>query len=204
MQDVTFHERDQLLYVLTLLQHATPNPAAAVSNTSAENASTAEPNGFVRSWDAPAPSVPVAPAPPRLPTMTTLFLAYHLHSLGSPSHFLYPLTSRFLLQRPVLDLYDPPMLYALLYGSDRGPRGELPSMQEVRRGRGWIVRLIRDGTRSEVVSVRNNWKHIDLWFQCTELTSRTGRSAEDATYGHCYRPCSASVSISTSAVSCCR
>ena len=150
---MTFHERDQLSYVLTLLQHATPDPADAKPPATATEAAGAGTNGFTRNWDTPAPiaTTPSIPAPPRLPTMTTLFLAYHLHSLGSPSHFLYPLTSRFLLQRPVLDLYDPPMLYALLYGSDRGPRGELPSMQEVRRGRGWLVRLIRDGTRSEVV-----------------------------------------------------
>jgi nucleolar pre-ribosomal-associated protein 1 len=153
MQDVTFHERDQLLYVLTLLQHAVPDPASATTTDNTSTSESSGANGFVRSWDGPTPSAPSVPAPPRLPTMTTLFLAYHLHSLGSPSHFLYPITSRFLLQRPVLDLYDPPMLYALLYGSDRGPRGELPSMQEVRRGRGWIVRLIRDGTRSEVVRI---------------------------------------------------
>jgi hypothetical protein len=134
MQDVTFHERDQLLYVLTLLQHAVPDPASATTTDNTSTSESSGANGFVRSWDGPTPSAPSVPAPPRLPTMTTLFLAYHL-------------------QRPVLDLYDPPMLYALLYGSDRGPRGELPSMQEVRRGRGWIVRLIRDGTRSEVVRI---------------------------------------------------
>lgn len=45
------------------------------------------------------------------------------------------------------------MLYTLLLG-DRSDKkgGEMGSVQEVKRDRGWIVRLIRDGTRCEAVS----------------------------------------------------
>lgn len=46
------------------------------------------------------------------------------------------------------------MLYTLLLGdrSETRGKGEPASAQEVKRDRGWIVRLIRDGTRSEAVS----------------------------------------------------
>ncbi|OCF45143.1 hypothetical protein I317_00945 [Kwoniella heveanensis CBS 569] len=75
----------------------------------------------------------------RLPTLTTLFFAHALRALANPSNFLYPLTSRFLLQRPVYDVTDTPMLYGMLYASG----------DEWRRERGWMVRFLRDGIKSE-------------------------------------------------------
>jgi nucleolar pre-ribosomal-associated protein 1 len=79
---------------------------------------------------------------PRLPSLITLFIAHALRSIAHPGHFLFPLASRFLLQRPVLDAADVPMLYGMLYAS--GDNG--------RRERGWIVRFLKDGVRSEAVS----------------------------------------------------
>lgn len=44
------------------------------------------------------------------------------------------------------------MLYTLLLGDRSEKKGEMGSVQETKRDRGWIVRLIRDGTRCEAVS----------------------------------------------------
>jgi nucleolar pre-ribosomal-associated protein 1 len=79
-----------------------------------------------------------------MPFITTLFFAHVLRAIADPSSFLYPLTSRFLLQRPVLDGKDVPMLYGMLYAAGEGSRKE----------RRWIVRFIRDAARSREVSGR--------------------------------------------------
>lgn len=55
--------------------------------------------------------------PPALPLTTTLFVAHSLRSLGIPSLYLYPLISRFMLQRPKPDPSDIPLLYNFLYSS---------------------------------------------------------------------------------------
>ncbi|ORX35335.1 ribosome 60S biogenesis N-terminal-domain-containing protein [Kockovaella imperatae] len=80
-----------------------------------------------------------APPPDRLPTLTTLFLAHALRFLATPSHPLYAATSQFLLQRPTMDVWDVPMLFSMLYASGEG----------YKRDRGWIIRLLRDGTKSQ-------------------------------------------------------
>ncbi|WWD16337.1 hypothetical protein CI109_100763 [Kwoniella shandongensis] len=94
----------------------------------------------------------------RLPTLTTLFFAHSLRSLGNPAHFLYPISSRFLLQRPVFDTTDTPMLYSMLYASEDGWKRE----------RGWMVRFLRDGLRSEadwrVVRRRQVWSLLATLF----------------------------------------
>ena len=137
----------------------------------------------------------------RPPTLTTLFLAHALRVLASPSHYLYPLTSRFLLQRPTFDLYDVPMLYTMLYSSEDG----------FRRERGWIVRLLRDGVRSDAVgqSLRTrswlmfeqDWRilrrrhtfdllatlyqsSLDISFRRLVLQVRSSRSQEDLSDNH--------------------
>lgn len=56
-------------------------------------------------------------SPAGLPLTTTLFVAHSLRSLGIPSLYLYPLVSRFLLQRPLPDPTDIPLLYNFLYSS---------------------------------------------------------------------------------------
>nr|ODN91496.1 hypothetical protein L204_05480 [Cryptococcus depauperatus CBS 7855] len=94
----------------------------------------------------------------RLPTLTTLYFAHALRSLASPSHFLYPLSSRFLLQRPIFDINDTPMLYSMLYAHNDGWKRE----------RGWIVRFLKDGVRSEsdwrVIKRRNVWTLLSTIF----------------------------------------
>lgn|SRR6266850_300750 len=71
---------------------------------------------------------------PRLPSFSTLLLAHALRGVFYPDHFIYPLTARFLLQRPELDTTDVPMLYAMLYSSS----------DDWRRERGWILKFIAD------------------------------------------------------------
>lgn len=56
----------------------------------------------------------------RLPAFSALFFAHALRSIFYPSSFLYPIASRFLLQRPEFDIRDVPMLYSLLYSSESG------------------------------------------------------------------------------------
>ncbi|THH13851.1 hypothetical protein EW146_g6413 [Bondarzewia mesenterica] len=73
-------------------------------------------------------------APPRLPAYTTLLLAHSLHGVFYPANFVYPLTARFLLQRPELDTTDVPMLYNMLYSSSNDWKKE----------RGWILKLLSD------------------------------------------------------------
>ncbi|KAK8861738.1 hypothetical protein IAR55_002561 [Kwoniella newhampshirensis] len=94
----------------------------------------------------------------RLPTLTTLFFAHSLRSLGNPAHFLYPTTSRFLLQRPVFDTTDTPMLYSMLYASGEGWKRE----------RGWMIRFLKDGVRSEadwrVIRSRKIWSLLATLF----------------------------------------
>jgi nucleolar pre-ribosomal-associated protein 1 len=118
-----FHERDQLVYTLRLIRHVLPSSDATV-DSGARSHNTA-----------------------RLPTLTSLFIAHAVRAIANPGHFLYPLTSRFLLQRPTFDAYDVPMLFWMLYSYS----------DEFKRERGWIIRLLRDGVRSEAVSraVRN-------------------------------------------------
>nr|XP_019014593.1 uncharacterized protein I206_00676 [Kwoniella pini CBS 10737]OCF53374.1 hypothetical protein I206_00676 [Kwoniella pini CBS 10737] len=94
----------------------------------------------------------------RLPSLTTLFFAHAIRSLANPSHFLYPLTSRFLLQRPVFDPNDTPMLYGMLYASGDGWKRE----------RGWMIRFLKEGIRSEadwrIVRRRKVWSLLATLF----------------------------------------
>ena len=87
----------------------------------------------------PSPTSTVSQTFPRLPPLITTFLAHTLRALASPSNPLYADTSRFLLQRPTFDANDVPMLFGMLYASGENHR----------RDRAWVVRLIRDATRSE-------------------------------------------------------
>lgn len=45
------------------------------------------------------------------------------------------------------------MLYTLLLGDRSDKKGEIGSIREVKRDRGWVVKFIRDGTRCEAVSL---------------------------------------------------
>ncbi|TYJ56309.1 hypothetical protein B9479_003000 [Cryptococcus floricola] len=94
----------------------------------------------------------------RLPTLTTLFFAYAIRAIANPAHFLYPITTRFLLQRSVFDIEDTPMLYGMLYAS-----GEF-----WKRERGWMMRFLKEGIRSEadwrVIRRRKVWTLLATMF----------------------------------------
>ncbi|KAE8538308.1 hypothetical protein D1P53_005650 [Cryptococcus gattii VGV] len=94
----------------------------------------------------------------RLPVLSTLFFAYALRSLANPSHFFYPLSSRFLLQRSVFDSEDTPLLYGTLYANGEGWKRE----------RSWMVRYLKEGVRSEadwrVIRRRKVWSLMATLF----------------------------------------
>ncbi|KAI0687369.1 ribosome 60S biogenesis N-terminal-domain-containing protein, partial [Cerioporus squamosus] len=81
-----------------------------------------------------APSAPPE-EPVYLPAYTTLLLAHAFRGIFYPSNFSYPLTARFLLQRPTLDPSDVPMLYGMLYSAS----------DDWKKERAWIVRFLSDG-----------------------------------------------------------
>ncbi|KAG8780475.1 hypothetical protein FRC15_009541 [Serendipita sp. 397] len=96
---------------------------------------------------------------PRLSTYATLFFAHAIRAVYTPASSLYPLVSRFLLQRPEFDLNDPPMLYSMLYSSlssDFGKRGG-----NWKRERVWMLRFLADGMVSsqdwKVLQRRHTW-----------------------------------------------
>ena len=100
--------------------------------------------------------------PPRLPSYTTLIISHALRGVFYPSNFIYPLTSRFLLQRPELDIKDVPMLYGMLYSSSGDWKKE----------RGWIIRMLADGAMSsddwQVLKRRHTWDLLASLFQTSD------------------------------------
>ncbi|ELU36765.1 hypothetical protein AG1IA_09205 [Rhizoctonia solani AG-1 IA] len=130
LPDVDFQERNQLIYTLDLLRNLIPQPDSTPSHTI-----------------------------PRLPTYTTLLFSHALRDIFSPATPLYPLISRFLLQRPQFDPKDVPLLYTLLYSSSG----------EWRRERGWMLRFLADGMRStedwKVLKRRHTWDLLASLFQ---------------------------------------
>ena len=98
----------------------------------------------------------------RLPTYSTLILLHALRGIFYPSNFIYPLTARFLLQRPQLDTSDVPMLYSMLYNSS----------DDWKKERGWIIRFLSDGMTStedwQVLKRRHTWEILSSLFQSSE------------------------------------
>lgn len=96
---------------------------------------------------------------PRLPTYITLHLVHALRGVFYPSNFTYPLTARFLLQRPQLDANDMPLLYSMLYSVS----------DQWRKERAWIVRFMSDGMvgRQEwkILRRRHTWDLLASMFQ---------------------------------------
>lgn len=91
------------------------------------------------------------PSAPRFPTLISHFLVHAFRSLAQPANPLYADISRFLLQRPIFDAADVPMLFGMLYASG----------DSYKRDRSWIVRYIRDGTRCEAVSYDDSqWSRV--------------------------------------------
>ncbi|KAL5508633.1 hypothetical protein ACEPAH_6252 [Sanghuangporus vaninii] len=97
--------------------------------------------------------------PPRLPSLTTLFFAHALRGIFYPSTFIYPISARFLLQRPRMDHGDVPLLYGMLYSSTDIWRKE----------RGWIVRFLADSILNSddwsIVKRRHTWDLLASMFQ---------------------------------------
>ncbi|KAF7314245.1 hypothetical protein MKEN_00897000 [Mycena kentingensis (nom. inval.)] len=108
----------------------------------------------------------------RLPSYTTLLLAHAIRGIFYPSNFIYPLTARFLLQRPALDTTDVPMLYGMLYGSG----------DDWKKERGWIIRFISDGMMStddwRVLKRRHTWELLAELFQSSSDVSLRGSILE--------------------------
>jgi nucleolar pre-ribosomal-associated protein 1 len=105
---------------------------------------------------------PPTTEPARLPCYTTLILLHALRSVFYPSNFIFPLVSRFLLQRPELDTMDVPMLYSMLYsGAD-----------DWKKQRGWILRFLSDGMAStddwRVFKRRHTWELLASLFSGSE------------------------------------
>jgi len=100
--------------------------------------------------------------PVRLPSYTTLLLAHALRGVFYPSNFIYPLTARFLLQRPRLDVNDVPMLYNMLFSSG----------DHWKKDRAWIIRFLADGMQStadwRVFKRRHTWDLLASMFQSSE------------------------------------
>ena len=95
----------------------------------------------------------------QLPSYATLILSHAIRGVFYPSNFIYPLTARFLLQRPELDIKDVTLLYGMLYsGSD-----------DWKRQRTWIVRFLGDGLNNEqdweIMKSRHTWDLLASIFQ---------------------------------------
>lgn len=88
-----------------------------------------------------------ATLPPPLPSTTTLFVAHNLRALGAPATFTYPIFSRFLLQRPLLDAGDVPLLYNMLHSD----------ADEHKQERVWMLRFLRDTLRGRQVCLGPNF-----------------------------------------------
>ncbi|KAL1411880.1 hypothetical protein Q8F55_002862 [Vanrija albida] len=127
-----FHEQLQVVHTLELVSHALPAPATEDGTE---------------------------PKQPRLPPLIALFITYALRAIAYPGSFFYPLSSRFLLQRPTLDIADVPALYGMLYAAGDGAKRE----------RAFIVRLLKDGARTEadwrILARRNTWSLLASLFQ---------------------------------------
>jgi hypothetical protein len=110
----------------------------------------------LRSLYSEDPSVELVP---RQPTYSLLLLAHAHRSIFYPASFLYPLVSRFLLQRPELDKGDVPLLFSMLYSST----------DDWKKERSWMLKFIGDGMKStndwRVLKRRHTWELLASLFQ---------------------------------------
>uniref|UniRef100_A0A8H8CE92 Nucleolar pre-ribosomal-associated protein 1 n=1 Tax=Psilocybe cubensis TaxID=181762 RepID=A0A8H8CE92_PSICU len=134
MQTADLQEKPHVLHLLNLLKDLMPTPVFN-SLTEVDN-------------------------PRRLPTYTSLLLMHALRAIFNPSNFVYPITARFLLQRPYLDTDDVPMLYGLLYSS---------ADDSWKKERTWIIKFLADGMVSSedwrVLKRRHTWDLMASLFQ---------------------------------------
>lgn len=152
VREADFQERDHLLMVLDLLRDALDSSTLPS--------------------DSPSSTAPF------LPATTTLFIAHALRSVVTPSSFLYPIISHFLLARPELDISDVPLLYNLLYtSSDR-----------YKQERMWMLRFLRDCARSggraewTVFKRRRTWELLASLYDSCDGSAGGGseRAVEEA------------------------
>ena len=98
--------------------------------------------------------------PPRLPVYTTLHLCHSLRGIFYPSNFIYPLTSRHLLQRPTFDSSDVPMLFGMFYSS---------STEQWKKERGWMTKFLCDGMQGglewRILKRRYTWDLVASRFE---------------------------------------
>lgn len=111
-----------------------------------------------------------ADGPERLPAYVTLLFAYALRGVFYSSNFTYPLTTRFLLQRPQFDIGDIPLLYSTLFGASDQWRNE----------RAWIVQFMADSTvgREEwkILRRRHTWDLLASLFNREPVGTELKRS----------------------------
>ncbi|KJA21610.1 hypothetical protein HYPSUDRAFT_87850 [Hypholoma sublateritium FD-334 SS-4] len=111
----------------------------------------------------PTPTIHSSEYPRQLPTYTALLLMHALRAVFNPSNLIYPLTARFLLQRPTLDTADVPMLYGMLYSS---------SDDHWKKERAWMIKFLGDGmVGSEdwrILKRRHTWDLLASLFQSAD------------------------------------
>ncbi|WFD18435.1 hypothetical protein MCAP1_000638 [Malassezia caprae] len=78
---------------------------------------------------------------PWLPTMPLLLAAHGLRALAAPHQPLFPVLFRFLLQRPLLDTSDVPLLYGLLHSTTNEAPAE----------RAWMLRFLTDALHAHAL-----------------------------------------------------
>jgi nucleolar pre-ribosomal-associated protein 1 len=149
IQNSEFQEQAQTLYILNMLSRLYGAKTTKTGNEHQSSVSkTTEPT-------------------PRLSSFTTLFFAYAIRALYMPASILYPLTSRFLLQRPEFDPLDPPMLYSMLYSGLESDFGSKEG--NWKRERNWMLKFLADamvGSRDWIVlQRRHTWDLLSTMFQ---------------------------------------
>ncbi|SPO27725.1 related to URB1 - nucleolar protein required for the normal accumulation of 25S and 5.8S rRNAs [Ustilago trichophora] len=150
VREADFQEKDHLIMVLDLLRDALDSCVAIQDDSSPSDG-------------------------PFLPTTTTLFIAHSLRSVTTPSSFIYPVISHFLLQRPELDVSDVPLLYNLLYTAS----------DKYKQERMWMLRFLRDVARSggrsdwKILKRRRTWELLASLYDGCDATG-SGISAERA------------------------
>lgn len=149
MQNADLQEKDYVVHLLTLLKNAISAPLHDATKVNAD-----ADEGIY---------------PPRLPSYITLLLFHSLRGIFNPSTFVYPLISRFLLQRPELDVTDVPMLYSMLYSSDS---------EDWKKERGWIIRFLADGALTgsavgdwRLLKRRHVWDLIASMYQSANVST---------------------------------
>lgn len=117
-------------------------------------------------------------SPSSLPLTTTLFVAHSLRSLGIPSLYLYPLVSRFLLQRPTPDPTDVPLLYAFFYSSSA--QSSTAKSEKVFMLR-FLLNCLKFGGKVEwnIMKRRHVWDSICSLYAAENNDSNIGRIIQE-------------------------